>query len=215
MKKRLFMPMTMNLQFFSEPGDGGSGNEGQQVNPPAGSQETPPTGKGENTIGKTFSRDEVAKMIAAETRKAVSAAEEKWRAEKTEADKLAEMDEKEKADYEKQKLEERIAQYERQENLSKMSEQASEMLIEKGAQPTKEMLNLIVSEDADTTSANVKTYLAAIEAERETIKAEYEKKLGGRIPLDGVGVAPAAGEYGKQLAQRTQTGNAKSTYFKN
>lgn len=206
--------MPMHLQFFAEPGEGdpGAGDPGQQSTNPEGSQGQ--SGEGD-TGGKTFSRDDVAKMISAETRKAVAAAEEKWRAEKTEADKLAEMDEKEKADYEKQKLEERIAQYERQENLSKMSEQASEMLLEKGAQPTKEMLNLIVSEDADTTSANVKTYLAAIEAEREAIKAEYEKKLGGRIPLDGVGVAPAAGEYGKQLAQRTQTGNAKSTYFKN
>ena len=54
-----------------------------------------------------------------------------------------------------------------------MSEQASEMLSEKGATPTKEMLRLIVSEDAETTSSNVKTYLASVEAEREAIKAEF------------------------------------------
>ncbi|MDG3374537.1 DUF4355 domain-containing protein, partial [Vibrio parahaemolyticus] len=120
----------------------------------------------------------------AETKKAVTAAEEKWRAEKDEAAKLAEMDDKEKADYEKQQLEEKLAEYERKEVLSKMSEQASEMLSEKGAAPTKEMLRLIVSEDAETTSSNVKTYLASIEAEREAIKAEYEKRLGGKVPLD-------------------------------
>ncbi|MEY8669990.1 capsid assembly scaffolding protein Gp46 family protein [Enterococcus gallinarum] len=124
-------------------------------------------------------------MIAAETKKAVTAAEEKWRAEKDEAAKLAEMDDKEKADYEKQQLEAKLAEYERKEVLSKMSEQASEMLSEKGATPTKEMLRLIVSEDAETTSNNVKTYLASVEAEREAIKAEYEKRLGGKVPLDG------------------------------
>lgn len=204
--KRLLMPM--NLQYFAEP-------EGGQDTPPA-EKTTPPEGKpkGEET-GKTFSRDEVAKMIAAETKKAVTAAEEKWRAEKDEAAKLAEMDDKEKADYEKQQLEAKLAEYERKEVLSKMSEQASEMLSEKGAKPTKEMLRLIVSEDAETTSSNVKTYLASVEAEREAIKAEYERKLGGRVPLDGGTGGSVQGEYGKQLAKKATVETPKQTYFKN
>ncbi|MDT2751928.1 DUF4355 domain-containing protein [Enterococcus thailandicus] len=176
MKKRLLMPM--NLQFFAET-EGSTQETTSTETTDTATEET----KKEET-GKTFSRDDVAKMIAAETKKAVTAAEEKWRAEKDEAAKLAEMDDKEKADYEKQQLEEKLAEYERKEVLSKMSEQASEMLSEKGAAPTKEMLRLIVSEDAETTSSNVKTYLASIEAEREAIKAEYEKRLGGKVPLD-------------------------------
>lgn len=196
-KKRLLMPM--NLQYFAEP-------EGGQDTPPA-EQTTPPDDKpkGEET-GKTFSRDEVAKMIAAETKKAVTAAEEKWRAEKDEAAKLAEMDDKEKADYEKQQLEATIAEYKRKEVLSKMSEQASEMLSEKGATPTKEMLRLIVSEDAETTSNNVKTYLASVEAEREAIKAEYEKRLGGKVPLDGNGATISRGA---QLAKNANNQTKK------
>lgn len=177
MKKRLLMPM--KLQFFADQ-DGGT----QETTSTETNETTTDETKKEET-GKTFSRDEVAKMIAAETKKAVTAAEEKWRAEKDEAAKLAEMDDKEKADYEKQQLEAKLAEYERKEVLSKMSEQASEMLSEKGATPTKEMLRLIVSEDAETTSNNVKTYLASVEAEREAIKAEYEKRLGGKVPLDG------------------------------
>lgn len=77
--------MPMNLQFFSEPGDGGSGDEGQQGNLPAGSQETPTEVKEENNTGKTFSRDEVAKMIAAETNKAKVAWEKELAAKKEEA----------------------------------------------------------------------------------------------------------------------------------
>jgi len=196
-KKRLLMPM--NLQYFAEP-------EGGQDTPPA-EKATPPEDKpkGEGT-GKTFSRDEVAKMIAAETKKAVTAAEEKWRAEKDEAAKLAEMDDKEKADYEKQQLEAKLAEFERKEVLSKMSEQASEMLSEKGAKPTKEMLRLIVSEDAETTSSNVKTYLASVEAEREAIKAEYEKRLGGKVPLDGNGATISRGA---QLAKNANNQTKK------
>lgn len=198
MKKRLLMPM--KLQFFAEDQDGGNDT------PPA-EQTTPPEDKlkGEET-GKTFSRDEVAKMIAAETKKAVTAAEEKWRAEKDEAAKLAEMDDKEKADYEKQQLEAKLAEYERKEVLSKMSEQASEMLSEKGAAPTKEMLRLIVSEDAETTSNNVKTYLASVEAEREAIKAEYEKRLGGKVPLDGTSATLSRGA---QLAKEANNQTKK------
>ena len=171
--------MPMKLQFFAEQ-DGGS----QETTSTETTETTTDETKKEET-GKTFSRDDVAKMIAAETNKAVTAAEEKWRNEKAEAEKLAEMNEKDKADYERQKLEEKIAEYERKDNLAKMSEKASEMLSDKGAVPTKEILSLIVTEDAESTSNNVKTYLAAIEQERESIKADFEKRLGGKVPLDG------------------------------
>ncbi|WP_447300801.1 DUF4355 domain-containing protein [Enterococcus faecium] len=198
MKKRLLMPM--KLQFFAEQ-DGGS----QETTSTETTETTTDETKKEET-GKTFSRDEVAKMIAAETKKAVTAAEEKWRAEKDEAAKLAEMDDKEKADYEKQQLEAKLAEFERKEVLSKMSEQASEMLSEKGATPTKEMLRLIVSEDAETTSSNVKTYLASVEAEREAIKVEYEKRLGGKVPLDGNGATISRGA---QLAKNANNQTKK------
>ncbi|WP_142426962.1 DUF4355 domain-containing protein [Enterococcus durans] len=198
MKKRLLMPM--KLQFFAEQ-DGGS----QETTSTETTETTTDETKKEET-GKTFSRDEVAKMIAAETKKAITAAEEKWRAEKDEAAKLAEMDDKEKADYDKQQLEAKLAEFERKEVLSKMSEQASEMLSEKGATPTKEMLRLIVSEDAETTSNNVKTYLASVEAEREAIKAEYEKRLGGKVPLDGNGATISRGA---QLAKNANNQTKK------
>lgn len=198
MEKRLLMPM--QLQYFAEQ-DGGS----QETTSTETTETTTDETKKEET-GKTFSRDELAKIVAAETKKAVTAAEEKWRAEKDEAAKLAEMDDKEKADYEKQQLEAKLAEFERKEVLSKMSEQASEMLSEKGATPTKEMLRLIVSEDAETTSNNVKTYLASVEAEREAIKAEYEKRLGGKVPLDGNGATISRGA---QLAKNANNQTKK------
>lgn len=197
----------MNLQLFADP---------EVVEENTSEEEATPTdSKSNEETSKTFSRDELAKIVAAETSKAVTAAEEKWRDEKAQADKLAEMNDKDKADYERKQLEDKIAEYERKDNLAKMSDQASEMLSDKGATPTKEVLSLVVSEDAETTSSNVKTYLAAIELERESIKADLEKRLGGRIPLDGSSKDGVVGDYGKRLAQRTKTETKKSTYFKN
>jgi len=206
MKSKYFLPM--NLQFFAE-------DDTTDVTPDNTSDTTV---DGEEKGGsdpieadKKYTDAEVDKIIAAKFAKW----EAKQQQEKDEAAKLAEMDDKEKADYEKQQLEAKLAEYERKEVLSKMSEQASEMLSEKGAKPTKEMLRLIVSEDAETTSSNVKTYLASVEAEREAIKAEYERKLGGRVPLDGGTGGSVQGEYGKQLAKKATVETPKQTYFKN
>lgn len=193
-KKRLLMPM--NLQYFAEP-EGGT----QETTSTETTETTTEEAKKEET-GKTFSRDDVAKMIAAETTKAIAKAQQEWEANKNEAEEFAKMNEQEK----NEKLQEKIAELERQQALSEMTTQASEMLSEKGATPTKEMLRLIVSEDAETTSSNVKTYLASVEAEREAIKAEYEKRLGGKVPLDGNGATISRGA---QLAKNANNQTKK------
>lgn len=71
--KKLLLPM--HLQFFADNLDTGTGGTDQ----PAGGQEQTPPGDGgkDKGNGKTFSRDEVAKMIAAE----VSKTKEAWEKE--------------------------------------------------------------------------------------------------------------------------------------
>lgn len=191
--------LPMNLQFFAE-------DDAADVTPDNTSDNSADNkeknGSGPTDADKKYSDADVDKIIAAKFAKW----EAKQQQEKDEAAKLAEMDDKEKADYEKQQLEAKLAEFERKEVLSKMSEQASEMLSEKGATPTKEMLRLIVSEDAETTSSNVKTYLASVEAEREAIKAEYEKRLGGKVPLDGNGATISRGA---QLAKNANNQTKK------
>lgn len=197
MKVKKLLPM--NLQFFAE-------DDAADVTPDNTSDNSADnkekSGSDPTDADKKYSDADVDKIIAAKFAKW----EAKQQQEKDEAAKLAEMDDKEKADYEKQQLEAKLAEFERKEVLSKMSEQASEMLSEKGATPTKEMLRLIVSEDAETTSSNVKTYLASIEAEREAIKAEYEKRLGGKVPLDGNGATISRGA---QLAKNANNQTKK------
>ncbi|EJX80316.1 DUF4355 domain-containing protein [Enterococcus faecium] len=146
MKKRLLMPM--HLQYFAEP-------EGGQDTPPA-EQPTPPDDKpkGEET-GKTFSRDEVAKMIAAETKKARASWEKELEAKKEEAKKLAKMNAEEKLQHELEQKEAEIAELKRNQTLSEMKSEASKMLSSASLPQDDELLGLIVSEDAEATKKAV------------------------------------------------------------
>lgn len=190
--------LQLDLQLFA---DGQEGNEGG-----AGTgQPTPPEFNPDELTDEQVAiiKDKFGLKDDTDVDSIINTRYSRWQKEldekQNEAAKLAAMDEKQKADYEMQQLQDKIAAYERKEQLAEMSETASGMLSDKGIQPTKEVLEMIVSEDADKTSDNVKSYIAAIEAERESIKADFEKRLGGKIPLDGSGTATLS--RGAQLAK--------------
>lgn len=174
-KKRLLMPM--NLQYFAEP-------EGGQDTPPA-EQPTPPDDKpkGEET-GKTFSRDEVAKMIAAETKKARASWEQEAEAKKEEAKKLAKMNAEEKLQHELEQKEAEIAELKRGHTLNEMKSEASKMLSGAGLPQDDELLGLIVSEDAEAT----KKAVAVITNFASQIKKENARQStpgeGGQFSAD-------------------------------
>lgn len=176
MKKRLLMPM--KLQFFSENPDGGNDT------PPA-EQNTPPEdkSKGEET-GKTFSRDEVAKMIAAETKKARASWEQEAEAKKEEAKKLAKMNAEEKLQHELEQKEAEIAELKRGQTLNEMKSEASKMLSGAGLPQDDELLGLIVSEDAEAT----KKAVAVITNFASQIKKENARQStpgeGGQFSAD-------------------------------
>lgn len=195
--------MKFNLLPFFE---ADTGSNGQDTPADTKDQENVEVNKEqEQQTEKTFTRAELAKMMAAEKAKL----KEEFEAEKAESEKLAKMNEQEKLQHQLDQQAEKLAEYERKETLSKMSETASEMLTEKGVTASKEVLSLLVSEDAETTSSNVKAYLTVIEAERELIKADFEKRLGTKIPLGGnseIGLSRGA-----QLAKEQNEQNKKPT----
>ncbi len=174
-KKRLLMPM--NLQYFAEP-------EGGQDTPPA-EKATPPEDKpkGEGT-GKTFSRDEVAKMIAAETKKARASWEQEAEAKKEEAKKLAKMNAEEKLQHELEQKEAEIAELKRGQTLNEMKSEASKMLSGAGLPQDDELLGLIVSDDAEAT----KKAVAVITNFASLIKKENARQTtpgeGGQFTAD-------------------------------
>ncbi len=176
MKKRLLMPM--KLQFFSENPDGGNDT------PPA-EQTTPPEdkSKGEET-GKTFSRDELAKIVAAETKKARASWEQEAEAKKEEAKKLAKMNAEEKLQHELEQKEAEIAELKRGQTLNEMKSEASKMLSGAGLPQDDELLGLIVSEDAEAT----KKAVAVITNFASQIKKENARQStpgeGGQFSAD-------------------------------
>lgn len=176
MKKSLLMPM--QLQFFSENPDGGNDT------PPA-EQNTPPEdkSKGEET-GKTFSRDELAKIVAAETKKARASWEQEAEAKKEEAKKLAKMNAEEKLQHELEQKEAEIAELKRGQTLNEMKSEASKMLSGAGLPQDDELLGLIVSEDAEAT----KKAVAVITNFASQIKKENARQStpgeGGQFSAD-------------------------------
>lgn len=169
--------MPVNLQYFAEP-DGG------QDTPPA-EQNTPPEdkSKGEET-GKTFSRDELAKIVAAETKKARANWEQEAEAKKEEAKKLAKMNEEEKLQHELEQKEAEIAELKRGQTLNEMKSEASKMLSGAGLPQDDELLGLIVSEDAEAT----KKAVAVITNFASQIKKENARQStpgeGGQFSAD-------------------------------
>nr|WP_211359238.1 DUF4355 domain-containing protein [Enterobacter bugandensis] len=144
-------------------------------------------------------------MIAAEVSKTKEAWEKELQEKQEEADKLAKMNDQEKNDHEKQKLLEKIKELESAQNLAEMSKTATKMFSDKGIQATEGLLSLVVKETAEETSENVKAVVKLIETERETIKADFEKRIGSKLPLDGN--ADASLSRGAQMAKQANNQN--------
>lgn len=176
MKKRLLMPM--KLQFFAEQ-DGGS----QETTSTETTETTTDETKKEET-GKTFSRDELAKIVAAETKKARASWEQEAEAKKEEAKKLAKMNAEEKLQHELEQKEAEIAELKRGQTLNEMKSEASKMLSGAGLPQDDELLGLIVSEDAEDT----KKAVAVITKFASQIKKENARQStpgeGGQFSAD-------------------------------
>lgn len=175
-KKRLLMPM--HLQYFAEQ-DGGS----QETTSTETTETTTDETKKEET-GKTFSRDELAKIVAAETKKARASWEQEAEAKKEEAKKLAKMNAEEKLQHELEQKEAEIAELKRGQTLNEMKSEASKMLSGAGLPQDDELLGLIVSEDAEAT----KKAVAVITNFASQIKKENARQStpgeGGQFSAD-------------------------------
>ncbi|MDT2770499.1 DUF4355 domain-containing protein [Enterococcus pseudoavium] len=176
MKKRLLMPM--HLQYFAEP-EGGT----QETTSTETTDTATDEAKKEGT-GKTFSRDDVAKMIAAETKKARASWEQEAEAKKEEAKKLAKMNAEEKLQHELEQKEAEIAELKRGQTLNEMKSEASKMLSGAGLPHDDELLGLIVSDDAEAT----KKAVAVITNFASLIKKENARQTtpgeGGQFSAD-------------------------------
>lgn len=172
-----------NLQLFAEP-EADPAAEGAQEKDPAetGSKDEP------EKAAKTYTQEELDNII----RKRVKRAEDKARKEaeeaaatqienaRTEAEKLARMNEEQKRQYEEEKkakeMDDLRAENERLKKAQEhadLSRQAADMLqSDYNITATQDILDFVVGDDADTTKIRIDKFVAIIKADRKAVEAE-------------------------------------------
>lgn len=131
--------------------------------------------------GKTYTQAELDELLQKEGDRRVTEAlkkAEKKNAEKLkEAEKLAKMNEAEKYQYELEQREAAIIEKEKALALAENKNEASKILAEKGL--SLELVDFVVAEDAEVMDKRIKALDKAFKA---SVKAEVEKRLGGKAP---------------------------------
>lgn len=111
-----------------------------------------------NDTEKTFTQDEVNKIV----QKRINKELEKERSEREEAvkeaEKLAKMNAQQKKDYEFEKLQQELAELRAENNKNAMKSEATKMFKEQNVEFNDGILNFVVAENADDTKANVEAY---------------------------------------------------------
>lgn len=135
----------------------------------------------EGTEPRTYTQEEVDKLLQSESdkrvTKALKKAERKNQAKVKEATKLAQMNEEQKYQYELEQREKAIAEKERDLALAENKATASQVLASRGI--SADLVDLVVAEDADTMNDNINLLEKAFKA---SVKAEVEKRLSTSTP---------------------------------
>lgn len=209
--------MKLNLQLFTEGGDGGSDGD-----PGTGGDGGSGAG-GEDSKPITFaSQAELDSAIDKHSAKALATAKAKWEAEaqakieaaKTEAEKMANMTAEQQAEAKRQKEAEELASREADITRRELRAQSLEQLAEK--ELPKELIDVVVLTDAEACSKSIE---AVEKAFRSAVEAGVNKRLAAsatNLP-GGSGGAGTGGKesIGKRLAQSSTAGKPKTNpYFK-
>lgn len=167
-------------------GNGGAnpaGGEGGQGGTPNPSDPDNPDGKPAPGDEKKFSQEEMNEIITERTTRAVAKAlkeqKDNEQAEKDEAKRMANLTKEQKADLEREKLQNRINELEAKQVRSEMSNQARAKLTELEVTANDDVINLLVTDKAETTIANVEMYANAV---TEAVEARYQKDRVGATP---------------------------------
>ncbi|MDY5412488.1 MAG: DUF4355 domain-containing protein [Limosilactobacillus mucosae] len=167
--------LPMMLQFFAE-----QGNEGSDGAPNTESEQPNDSGeKQSEQQAKTFTQDEVNKIVS----QRLERQKEQLKAKEDEAKKLSRMNAEQKANYELEKANKRAEEAAAKLARYEMRDSAKQMLADGGFNNAdNSLLDLVVTDTAESTQANVNVLLNAIEAIRED---ERNKLLAGKTPKVG------------------------------
>lgn len=216
MKKSNLMPL--NLQYFADPA---SGEPGADDN---GGQATQPTGSNPNEGGQQGVQGGDPQAKASEPKPKYTDAQvnaiidkkfAKWKDEQAakdaEAKKLADMNTNQKKDYELEKANKAAAEAKAEVARYQMTATARQMAADADVSLTDADLGHLVTEDADSTKANMDWLVGLKERIEADVKKEY---LSGKAPkAGGDSLNGKTGAYAERLAKQ-KTQRAANPYFK-
>lgn len=171
--------LKFNLQHFAESAEP---EDEENIEEPEDTPETEPEINPEDE--KKYSDKEVDELINKKFAKWQKDQEKKI----TEAAKLAEMNAQEKAEYERDQLQKKLDELERANTLNQMGKTARTMLAEKGITIPEELVNVLLTDEADTTKANVDSFAevfnkAVEDAVNEKLRAKTPERMAGGSTL--------------------------------
>ena len=157
----------LNLQFFADPaGEPDDGDNGKGNNPIDTSDDNQ-----DNKPEPKYSDDDVDRIVNEKYAKFAA----KKQKEVDEAKKLAKMSKDDKQKFEMDKLKSEAQEAQNELAKYQMRDTAKQMILDGGATPTDEMIDLVTSSDAETTKTNVNKALNFAKAIREQVTKELSQ----------------------------------------
>lgn len=140
---------------------------------------------------KKYSDEQVDEIIKERKAKWQKQQDEKIK-EIEEARKLEKMNEDEKLKYKLKKYEEEIAEYRKKENQSAMAKVAKNMLVEEGFNISDDLVNNLITDEAESTKENVKDFAGML---KDLVEKEVNERLKGKSPeVKKTGVKSSQGQ---------------------
>ena len=179
------------LQLFADDGDGGDGSGGTGGSGGSGSDGSGGEGNDDDDSGdddddddpdgeKKYSVKEVDELI----KRKKAEWEKQRKKDDDEAKKFAKMNAQEKAEYKQQQLEKRIQELEDEKTLSGMRDEARKQLSEKGINISDNLLEFMVSKDAEKTKKAVDSFVELFNA---AVNEAVKGKARQTTPKEGGG----------------------------
>ncbi|WP_418626112.1 DUF4355 domain-containing protein [Sellimonas intestinalis] len=177
MKKRLFMALQM---FAEDPaGTDPAGNDPAGGQNPAGAD--PKATEPKNEPEKKYTDEDVDRIINQKFAQKFSEWEKKQSKAKDEAEKLAGMNAEQKEKYENEQLKKQVQELLRKDALGKMATVARGMLGEKNISVSDDLIEMLISDDAEKTKSSVDSFITAFQsavekAVKDALKGNQPKK---------------------------------------
>lgn len=140
---------------------------------------------------KKYSDEQVDEIIKEKKAKWQKQQDEKIK-ELEEARKLEKMNEDEKLKYELDKYKKELEEYKQRENQSAMAKVAKNMLVEEGFNISDDLVNNLITDEAETTKENVKDFAGML---KDLVEKEVNERLKGKSPeVKKTGVKTSQGQ---------------------